>query len=107
MNSFKKQPLEYDPSKDLLDDKLIAQALWECLKENDPDGAIEILEAHFSAKNKSQLAKKHDLLRTTRCQAFKNKNPTPQTLAKLVHAIGQSLKIWARPSGCCFKIVQN
>jgi hypothetical protein len=44
MIKFKKQPREYNPRKDLLDDQLIAKAIWECLKENDPDGVIEILE---------------------------------------------------------------
>ena len=43
-----------------MDEQLIAKAIWECLKENDPDGVIEILEIHLSAKNKSQLAKEHD-----------------------------------------------
>jgi probable addiction module antidote protein len=86
MTKFKKQPRVYNPTKDLLDEQLIAKAVWECLKENDPDGVIEILEAHFNAKNKSQLAKKHDLPRTTIYHAFKSKNPTLHTLAKLVHA---------------------
>ena len=86
MNKFKKQPREYDPKKDLLDEELIAKAVWECLKENDPEGVIEILEAHISAKNKSQIAKAHDLPRTTLYHAFKSKNPTLHTLAKLVHA---------------------
>jgi hypothetical protein len=27
---------KHDPFKDLLDGKIIAQAFWECLKENDP-----------------------------------------------------------------------
>jgi hypothetical protein len=53
MIRFKKQPHQYNPTKDLLDEELIAQAIWECLKGNDPDGVIEILEAHISAKNKS------------------------------------------------------
>ncbi len=52
MTKFKKQPCEYNPINDLLDEQLIAKAIWECLKENDPDGVIEI---HLSAKNKSQL----------------------------------------------------
>lgn len=86
MTKFKKQPREYNPTKDLLDEQLIAQAIWDCLKENDPNGVIEILEAHISAKNKSQIAKEHDLPRTTLYHAFKSKNPTLQTLAKLVHA---------------------
>lgn len=86
MTKFKKRPREYNPTKDLLDEKLLAKAIWECLKENNPDGVIEILEAHISAKNKSQLARKHDLPRTTIYHAFKSKNPTLHTLAKLVHA---------------------
>ncbi len=87
MSKFKKQPQQYDPMKDLLDEELIAKAVWECLKENDPDGVIEILEAHIQAKNKSQLAKEHDLPRTTLYHAFKSKNPTLHTLAKLIHAV--------------------
>lgn len=86
MTKFKKQPREYNPSKDLLDEQLIAKAIWECLKENDPDGVIEILEAHLRAKNKSQFAKEHNLPRTNLYHAFKSKNPTLHTLAKLVHA---------------------
>lgn len=86
MTKFKKTPREYNPSNDLLDEDLIAKAIWECLRENDPDGVIEILEAHLSAKNKSQLAKEHDLSRTTMYHAFRSKNPTLHTLAKLVHA---------------------
>ncbi|WP_232044403.1 DNA-binding protein [Neochlamydia sp. S13] len=86
MTKFKRTPREYNPMKDLLDEELIAKAVWECLKENDPDGVIEILEAHISAKNKSQLAREHDLPRTTLYHAFKSKNPTLHTLAKLVNA---------------------
>ena len=40
---------KHDPFKALLDEKLIAQAFWECLKENDPEGAMEILSAHLTA----------------------------------------------------------
>ena len=87
MTKFKKKPREYDPMKCLLDEQLISQAVWECLKSNDPEGVIEILEAHLRAKNKSKLAKEADIPRTTYHHAFKNKNPTLSTLAKLVHAI--------------------
>lgn len=83
---LKKNPREYNPTKDLLDEHLIAEAIWECLKEDDPNGVIEILEAHLSAKNKSKLAKESNLGRTTIYHAFKSKNPTLHTLAKLIHA---------------------
>ena len=86
MTKLKKKPDEYDPMKDLQNEQLIAKAVWECLKDNDPDGVIEILEAHLRAKNKSKLAREHDLPRTTFYHAFKSKNPTLHTLAKLVHA---------------------
>ncbi len=86
MTKWKKQPRQYDPKKNLLDEHLIAEAIWECLKENDPDGVIEVLEAHFRAINKSKLAREHDLPRTTIYHAFRTRNPTLQTLAKLVHA---------------------
>lgn len=49
MNKFKKQPREYNPTEDLLDEQLIANAILECLNENDLDGVIDILEAHLSA----------------------------------------------------------
>lgn len=86
MIKLKKKPREYNPMKDLLDDELIAKAVWECLKDNDPDGVIEILEAHLRAKNKSKLSRDNDLPRTTIYHMFKSKNPTLQTLAKLIHA---------------------
>lgn len=86
MTKFKKQPREYSPTKDLLNEQLIAKAIWECLKENDPDGVIEILETHLKTKNKKHLAETHEIPRTTIYHAFKSKNPTLHTLAKLVHA---------------------
>lgn len=53
MTKFKKKPREYNPMKDLLNEQLIAKAIWECLKDNDTVGVIEILEAHLRAIDKS------------------------------------------------------
>lgn len=83
---FKKKPILYDLKRDLLDEQLTAEAIWECLKDNDPEGVIEILETHFNAKNKSKLAKDANIPRTTIYHTFKSRNPTLQTLAKLIHA---------------------
>ncbi len=44
MVKLKKQPREYNPTKDLLNEQLIAKAVWECLKENDPDEPIRKFE---------------------------------------------------------------
>ena len=77
--------IEYSPTQELLDEERIARAVWECLKNNDPEGVIEVIEAHLHAKNKTELAKKNHLPRTTLHHAFKGKNPTVRTLAKLVN----------------------
>jgi len=43
---------KHDPYKALLDEKLIAEAFWECLKENDPEGAAKVISAHLNALKK-------------------------------------------------------
>lgn len=76
---------KHDPFKSLLDEKLIAQAFWECLKDNDPEGALEVITAHLQALNKVHFAKKAILPRSTIYHSLKNKNPTLKTVAKLIH----------------------
>lgn len=76
---------KHDPFKTLLNEKVIAQAFWECLKENDPEGAMEIINAHMNALNKAVLAKKADIPRSTIYHSIKSKNPTLKTVAKLIH----------------------
>ena len=76
----------YDPTKSLLDEGLISRAIWECLKEGDSEGVIEMIQIHLNAVNKTRAAKGADLPKTTLYHSFKNKNPTIRTLAKLVHA---------------------
>ncbi|MGC1878417.1 MAG: hypothetical protein WA678_03465 [Rhabdochlamydiaceae bacterium] len=77
--------VKHDPFKVLLDEKLIAQAFWECLKENDPEGAMEIINAHLNALNKVQFAKESEIPRSTVYHSMKSKNPTLRTVAKLIH----------------------
>lgn len=76
---------KHDPFKSLTNEKLIAQAFWECLKDNDPEGAIEILAVHFQALNKMQLAEDAEMPRSTLYHSLKCKNPTIKTIAKLIH----------------------
>ena len=52
----------HEPLKTLTDEKLVAQAFWECLRDNDPEGAAEIIAIHVSALNKVQLAKEEGIL---------------------------------------------
>ncbi len=77
--------IKHDPFKTLLDEKLIAQTFWECLKDNNPEGAMEVLEAHLYALSKVQLAKAAEMPRSTLYRRLKSKNPTIKTVAKLVH----------------------
>ena len=77
--------VKHDPFKTLLDEKLIAQAFWECLKENDPEGAMEVITTHLNALNKVQFAKESEVPRSTVYHSMKSKNPTLRTVAKLIH----------------------
>lgn len=75
-----------NPTEELLDEELISRAIWECLKEGDAEGFIEIIEIYLAAANKSQIAKKASIARSTVYHSLKGGNPTVRTLAKLVHA---------------------
>ncbi|MBS0654467.1 MAG: hypothetical protein JSR46_01710 [Verrucomicrobia bacterium] len=75
----------YSPTEQLLDKDFIAKAVWECLENNDPEGVVEVIEAHMRAVNRTKAAKDIDLPRSSMYNAFKGKNPTVKTLAKLVH----------------------
>lgn len=76
---------EIDSAKRLTDEKLIGEAIFDCLKNNDPQGVIEIIEIYLNAINKVKAAEASKLSRATMYKAFKNKNPTIRTLAKLVN----------------------
>jgi DNA-binding phage protein len=76
---------KHNPFKVLLDEKLIAQAFWECLKDNDPEGAMEIINSHLNALNKVQFAKESEIPRSTVYHSMRSKNPTLRTVAKLIH----------------------
>lgn len=77
--------VEYSPTQELMDETFIAKAVWECLKNNDTEGVIEIIETHLEVINKVKSAKKNDLSRSTMYHAFKSKNPTIKTLSKMLN----------------------
>ena len=77
--------IEYSATERLLDETFIAQAIWECLKNNDPQGLIEVIETHLEVVNKVKAAHATNLSRATMYHALKGKNPTVKTLAKLVN----------------------
>jgi len=75
-----------NPREELLDEELIGRAIWECLKNGDSEGVIEVIRIYLEAVNKTQIAKENDMARSTMYHTLKSKNPTVKTLAKLVHA---------------------
>src|ERR1700749_913017 len=73
--------IEYSPTQELLDEEFIARAVWECLKNNDAEGVIEIIETHLEMINKAKISQEKDISRSTLYHALKSKNPTVKTLA--------------------------
>ena len=76
---------EINPTEELLNEDLISRAVWECLKEGDSEGVIEVIRIYIEAANKTHMAQKAEVARST-IYAFKGGNPTVKTLAKVVHA---------------------
>lgn len=76
---------EVSATERLLDENFIAQAVWECFKNNDPEGVVEIIQTHLEIVNKVKSAQKNELSRSTMYHAFKGKNPTIKTVAKMVN----------------------
>lgn len=77
---------QFHATKKLADEDFIAKAMWDCLKNNDPEGVMEILEAHLEAVSRLKLAKDGNIPRATLYHALSSRNPTLRTLAKIVHA---------------------
>ena len=75
-----------NPMEELLDEELIGRAVWECLKEGDSEGVIEVIRTYLDAVNKTEVARETSMARSTMYHTLKSKNPTIKTLAKLVHA---------------------
>jgi DNA-binding phage protein len=75
-----------NPTEELLNEELIGRAIWECLKNGDSEGVIEVISIYLEAVNKTQVAKENHMARSTMYHTLKSKNPTVKTLAKLVHA---------------------
>ena len=75
-----------NPFEELSDSNQTAMAVFECLLNNDPEGAMEMIEIYLEACNKSKLRKKVNLRKSTMYSALKHRNPTIKTLAKIVHS---------------------
>jgi len=75
-----------NPLKELVDPEKTGLAILECLQNNDPEGAMEMIAIYLDALNKAHLRKKSKLPKSTMYSALKHRNPTIKTLAKIMHA---------------------
>lgn len=74
------------PLKDLTNEHQISMAIFECLLNNDPEGAMEMIEIYLIAVNKATIRQKTRLPKSTMYSALKHRNPTIKTLAKIMYA---------------------
>lgn len=74
------------PLKELIDPQQTALAILECLQNNDPEGAMEMITIYLDALNKTRLRQKTKLPKSTMYSVLKHRNPTIKTLAKIMHA---------------------
>jgi DNA-binding phage protein len=75
----------HEAYKTTSDEKIVCKAFWECLRDNDPKGAMEMIAIYIESLNKMKTAEKEDLSRSTIYNSIKRKNPTIKTLAKILH----------------------
>jgi len=76
---------EFKPEKLFKNKKKVAEALLQCLIENDTETYMEILDSYLRV-NRSLVAQEADISRSTISLAFSKKgNPTLKTIAKIVH----------------------
>lgn len=74
-----------NPLKELVDPHQAAMAILECLMNNDPEGAMEMIEIYLEALNKSKLRQQTKLPKSTMYSALRHRNPTIKTLAKIMY----------------------
>jgi len=80
-----KKLTEFKPEEFFKNKKGVAEALLQCLIENDTGAYMEILDSYLRV-NRSYIAQSTGISRSTISLAFsKTGNPTLKTIAKIVH----------------------
>lgn len=82
----KSKLIPYHPTEELMDENFIGKVIIECLKNNDPEGVMDIISTYLNTINKMRSSQEISLPRSTLYSSLKTKNPTIKTLAKLVYA---------------------
>ncbi len=79
---------EFDPDLRLQKPEFMANALWQCLIENDILAFKEILRSHLEVMNKHQLAKKAGIPQRALFRMLSPEgNPTLENLGKIIHQL--------------------
>lgn len=78
--------VEYSPTLELLNEDLIARAVWECLKDNDPEGVAEVIHIYLDAKERARTFYPNIGENIVNSYKIKSKKTTLKALAKMVHA---------------------
>ncbi len=74
----------YSPTEEILQGDLIGKAILDCLRNNDPQGVMEIVAVYLKTVNRVKIAQKAHLSRSTLYNSLRYKNPTIKTLAKIM-----------------------
>ena len=76
----------HHPEKTFMNEKLVSEGILECLKENDTEALMEIIEGCLSVLNRAKFSRESKVPRRTLYHALRRRNPTIKTLAKIMHA---------------------
>jgi DNA-binding phage protein len=76
----------YSPTEEILQADLIGRAIVECLRNNDPEGVMEVISIYLNTLNRVKTAQEANLSRSTLYHSLRYKNPTIKTLAKIMSA---------------------
>ena len=75
----------HNPDDYLADPNKMALAFLDCLQNNDPEAAMEMIEMYLNAVDRVKLRKETQLHKATVHSALKHRNPTIKTLAKIMY----------------------
>ena len=89
---------ESNPTEELLDEELIGRAAWECLREGDSEGVIEVIRIYLEAVNKTEIARESSMARSTSQSNFSKTSDTSR---------GQALSSSPLPPSASIRPVVN
>lgn len=79
-----------DPLSYLIDEENVGIAILECLRNNDPEGVMEVIGIYLNALDKAKLMEEGEIAKSTFYHSLRSKNPTIKTLAKIISSYSHS-----------------